>query len=316
MKPVMLRALALAAAGALGTGLVGLLGSAPASAAPGAGPTADIAVSAGIAHLTPQPGGGYAGQLPVTLRYTGPANPGVVVTLMLPSGVDLAGGFDSRLATCMRTPPGRQLGWRCEVRGAIVNGSNPITVGLTSLAAPATRARRTESATIRADLQNNLTPVPDPTPGNNSARYHAVLAGTGRGVDPHVWRAAAEPDLAIQASDATSAPIGDGTYAATLTLTVSSRTATTYDLARVSLTNPPAGLQYIESLDPVVPCLGGSCSYNPLIQGSQQKITMRVRTSQPLPSGTPLTFTIGAVRSIDVLPDGNPSDNTATSHVK
>jgi hypothetical protein len=292
---------------------VGLLGVGVAAADTS---SSDVTVSAGVAQLKPAPGGGYAGQLPISLQYAGPANRTFLVTVALPAGLTLSVPADSPLQTCVRAQTGQQSGWRCVLSNALSDGERrTINAQFTALAAPTRQARKTEEATVHVDVTDGGAPLPDPTSDNNTARYHGLLAGTGNGTAHRVYQPAAKSDMTLTTGDTVFAPMDDGTYAGTVTLTLKALTDATHDHIAIKLDNPPDGTLYLRATNPVVHCMG-SCSYNPMPQATQQTVTLVVQTSRPFASGTKLSFSVQAIRDGNGLGDAKPADNVAVSTVR
>lgn len=159
-----------------------LAGAAPAVADPPV-----LSVGTGTAVLTPAAAGGYAGQLAVRIRAGASDASGVFVTVVQPAGVRFAGERNGQLHTCVPVPAVAPRALECYLPVTIAaGGHHDLSISFTSLAQPQRRSRFSEEAAVIVRSGS----------ATDTARFRALLIGTGPGVDPAPYRPAPVPDLA------------------------------------------------------------------------------------------------------------------------
>ena len=280
-----------------------LVGAAPAIANQSA-----LSVGTGTAVLTPAAGGGYAGQLAVRIRATGGDVAGVTVVVDQPEGLRFAGERNGQLHTCVRTPNVGPRGLECYLPVTIAaGGHHDLAVTFTSLAEPQRRSRFSGEGAVT---------VSSATTAASTARFRALLIGTGPGVDPAVYRPASAPDLAVTAGPATFVDNGDGTWAGRLPVTVTAATDAEHDDIGLSVTGLPAGTGVRVEGQPIG-CMYGewACRLDPVAQGARRTSTLVIWSDQPPVAGTELTIGVTAMRDLQPFADANPVDNTTTTTV-
>ncbi|MET7398318.1 hypothetical protein ABZS66_33005 [Dactylosporangium sp. NPDC005572] len=282
-------------------------------AAAGEPPASDLTVSAGTAQLTLAEGGGYAGVLPVRLKYRGQAAASVDVIVAQPAGIRFAGEEALQLQTCLPDAAYGARALRCVLMGGMTNGEvRDLRIRFTSLAGPQAKSRLSEPATIAVE---NVGGPADASPSNNRAQFRARLRGTGSGVEPGTYQPAPTPDLSVQAGPTTFTSNGDGTYTGELVVTVSGGTDADHDEVGIALAGV-AGTPRV--VGQPIGCFGSPewpCRIEPVGKGAQRVVTIMIWTSQPPADGAQLTVSVTAMRSLSAIADANPADNATTSTV-
>jgi hypothetical protein len=277
-------------------------------AAPAVASQPALSVGTGTAVLTPAPGGGYAGQLAVRIRATGGDVAGVTVVIDQPAGLRFAGERNGQLHTCIRTPNVGPRGLECYLPATIAAGGyHDLSIAFTSLAGPQRRSRFSGEGAVTASSA---------TTAAATARFRALLVGTGPGVDPAVYRPASVPDLAVTAGPAAFVDNGDGTWTGRLPVTLAAATDAEHDDIGLSVTGLPAGSGVRVEGQPIG-CMYGewACRLDPVAQGARRTSILVIWSDQPPVAGAALTIGVTAMRDLQPFADANPADNTTTTTV-
>ncbi|GIJ73166.1 hypothetical protein [Virgisporangium ochraceum] len=278
-----------------------------AGAAPAVADQPSLSVGTGTAVLTPAAGGGYAGQLAVRIRATGGDVSGVSVTIVQPAGLRFAGERNGQLHTCVPAPAVAPRALECYLPVTIAAGRHhDLSITLTSLAGPQRRSRFSEEGAVTVGSGS----------ATATARFRALLVGTGPGVDPAPYRPATEPDLAVTAGPAAFVDNGDGTWSGRLPVTLNAATDAEHDEVGLTVTGLPAGSGVKVEGQPIG-CMYGewACRLDAVAQGARRTSTLLVWTTEPPLTGSPLTVAVVPVRALQPVADVNPVDNTTTTTV-